>query len=282
MAIQKLSSYDPIQSLTQSLTTGLSGGLQALAQHKTNQLKQRNLASALERLGLPQELSNISPQLQQAILPQVTKQALAPKTSGAQTGTQKEINKSTARFVDKFKEKASVADQIVKNSQEMLNLLRSGNVATGAGGLLPSFLQNEESQRFDALANEVAALKAKQTGGNPTNFKIKLMQLTKPNLLQKPGAQEKLLQKLLSEELETTRENQVLDDLLQEYEGNVPYNIESLIKKRARQLEASETEQENNDFSANDFQHPEQWQPGSQIEWEGKEYVQKNNKWVKV
>ena len=47
MAIQKLSSYDPIQSLTQSLTTGLSGGLQALAQHKTNQLQQRNLASAL-------------------------------------------------------------------------------------------------------------------------------------------------------------------------------------------------------------------------------------------
>lgn len=89
------------------------------------------------------------------------------------------------------------ADQMEAIATEMLSLLETGNVLEGwKGGVTPIYLQNDETQQFEALSNELASLLASRSGV-ATNFKIKLAQSMKPNLRQSTNTQKKLAEKIL-------------------------------------------------------------------------------------
>ena len=97
------------------------------------------------------------------------------------------------------------ADQLESIANQMHDLLKTGKVSSGfKGRLLPTQLQSDETQQFEALSNELASIIAGRSGV-ATNFKIKLAQAMKPNIAQNPGTQLALTKKLLESASELRR-----------------------------------------------------------------------------
>jgi hypothetical protein len=96
------------------------------------------------------------------------------------------------KVIEQANKAIDTADQIESIVDEMDQLLQmkdeEGNYQVASESLWPEYFQNETTQRFITLGNELAALEATR-GGTASVFKIKLTQQMKPNPKQKRGAQ---------------------------------------------------------------------------------------------
>lgn len=105
------------------------------------------------------------------------------------TVRQESIEKANKPFNEMLSKEVPLAEKKKTISEEMLNLWRTGKVASGYTGLLPKIAQNQETQRFIELGQDLATILASQGAGAATNFKIKLAIDRKANPQQTPEAQ---------------------------------------------------------------------------------------------
>lgn len=175
---------------------------------------------------------------------EIEKQKLSEKE---RTKRQESINKANAPYLAQIDKAVALGDEMESIASEMKALLDTGNVSSGVKGTLPTIVQSSESQRFQALANELAALLAAQGTGVATNFKIKLAQERKPNLTQKRDTQYALIKDIFDKSNKLKSIEQARNEIISENGGEQPANIKSLIQKRI----ASQKKSQQSDFAAN-------------------------------
>lgn len=152
---------------------------------------------------------------------------------------QTHIESQNEPYLKEIRESKPIAQQTQNLAKEMLTLLDTGKVKSGLKGYVPEALQNPESQQFIAKANTLAGLIAASGKGVPTNFKIKLAQISKPNITQSSATQRKLLNDLIKDTQKILLKDEARQAIIDENDGVQPKNIESLIKKRVHQLSKS-------------------------------------------
>jgi len=229
---------EPSRSAYTSALAQLLGNEQnstTMQQNNLNPNVQQGALSAL--LGSPNlnqqqatNLVNLSFQKQQRDLQQ---KQLEQKEVRQQ---QQAVEKKNLPYLTELRENVDWANRVKNIADEMMQLLESGKVSSGLKGYLPGVLQSSESQRFEALANELASLKASELRGPVTSFKLKLAQLMKPHLLQKIGTQKSLLQNILKNVDEVLLSERAREEILNEHGGKEPNNFESLIKRKIHAL----------------------------------------------
>lgn len=147
-------------------------------------------------------------------------------------------NATNKKFLDTLGESAPGAERMYELLNELDTLDQTGKVATGfKGKYVPLWAQNPETQRYAAIANELATLVSDNARGRPSAFRLKVVQASKPNieqdLLTRGGIKEsirKQVQRILDK-------RDIVDDILKENGGYQPANINALVDQRYKDIE---------------------------------------------
>lgn len=163
---------------------------------------QQGPLAAINALGEQQVQAPIAPQPQQVKEAPIPK--MAPQRKARDLGEAFRIAEETT---PKAKKETKANDQATKraealkdNADEMILTLdqlealnETKKVASGFKGRLPTEWQNDETQQFDSIANELAGMYAR-VGGQASAYRIKFSQSMKPNLAQTYETRKKLIQ----------------------------------------------------------------------------------------
>lgn len=155
----------------------------------------------------------------------------------------------------------------------------------GISGYLPDIAQRDKDVRkYIADSNQLVTLLAGSRKGQPTNFKIKLEALSKPQLNQPVETQEAILNDLLSSSKEVFNTQKQIAKLKEENGGKYPRDLETKLAElqnvqtsaqpeETKQLAVGETVEELPDASA---------YPNAEIEGpDGEILVSDGKKWNK-
>lgn len=232
--------------ITQSLGTGLSGGLESLANMKMQQLQQRQLAGGLQALmpGITPEQAQQLSGLPEPILREITKAQVG--TSGnkqllqqekANLQQQKAFTQRNKGFNTRLDKRIEDDARLVDLAQQMRELANSGKVNFGfIGSTVPLKFQNSETQQFVAKSNEVADVLTTRKGGLASKYRLGTRQLSKPNIEYTLDANLKLLDDVMEHAAATEEENKIRQDIYDEYEGAEPPNLEKLVSDRIEEI----------------------------------------------
>lgn len=202
-------------------------------------------ATKLASLGLQKQQTEEASKLRREQFEEKKKQFEIEKQTKAQEKLeerklkrQAQIEKHNAPYIKAHNEDVSIAKRIQSLGSRMEELLNTGKVYSGLKGQTLGRLtatQNDETQEFETLANELATIMASKSGV-ATNFKIKLAQQSKPNVQQTSIAQRKILNNVLRQANTVLKEDQALNAILDENKGIMPINLKSLVTKKAKSL----------------------------------------------
>jgi hypothetical protein len=192
-------------------------------------------------------------------------------------------NKPIIDTINKYRDSTEKAAELIKS---MKADLASGNVASGWSGTLqtnlPS-LQNETTAKYAANATELPTL-LDNLPGLGSDYKRKLQQASKAYINQPKGTQEALLDQADNFVNKKLLKLKALDNVLEKYGENQPPNIENEIKREMHRLEKSNKKasefQEGDDFTQDDYDHPENLPDGFAVEWDGIPQQVVNGEWV--
>jgi hypothetical protein len=188
---------------------------------------------------------------------------------------------------------AEEAYQIVNELEEEgggVNPLAEGaiqGIKTGSlGGIDLGSLVGEKAERLRSLYSQLVTEKTALLKGQPSNFKVKLLQETKPSLTQSPQAQKALLESVMREAQSLRAPQQEALKILDQHEGRLPRNfnqlIDPLIKQRHNEIyQRSEGQQVTDKSILKELGAPSRIKEGKGIEDEetGIVYFVKNGKW---
>ncbi len=189
---------DQIPEILEQLKGADQGTQDALAQ-LMNQQQRGQLGRAQLGIQQPKPEAKTAPEQtpQQVAQPSTPLVAPHPAARFGSLGQESKANKLPAKAQDRAYVAIETADQMESIANEMQELLDTGEVDSGVSGkFYPNVLQNEATQQFETLSNELALILASRSGV-ATNFKIKLAQSMKPNLAQKPETQKALVKRIL-------------------------------------------------------------------------------------
>ena len=169
----------------------------------------------------------------------LARQAREERLNRAQVVKEEKIADKAKPYITKLATAAPLATKMKTLSNDMLDLINTGKVATGISGTaaekFPQFSSNE-TQQFIAKSNELAGLLAASGKGVPTNFKIKLAQISKPIINQSKATQTKLIKDIIKEVEPILLEERASKEIIDEHNGKIPDNFENLVKKRTHKL----------------------------------------------
>ena len=179
-----------------------------------------NLALKLEQMKQKQGAASINGQ-----------PVMNDKERALQERKQRRIDISNKPFLTKLDTALESAERIKELTNEMQQLLNTGNVTSGFyGRYAPIQFLNDESQAFDAKSKELAALLG-STKGTASNFKIQLAQDYKPNLGQSTSTQQKLLTDALKLADRIIKTGDIRDSVIEDNNGVQPENLSGKVLK---------------------------------------------------
>ena len=280
--------------------TGIGQGINQLTQQKLAEMSQHKRATALQRLGVPSNLSSLVSQypdelqykfLDQMGFPGMLGEGTAPLgVPGGGSSKFREnlalkqqghINKSLENYFKMNETTEPVSQEIYDITQRALELLNSGKVASGliGGKYNPrshTALQNAETQEFLKQINRLVVLQGSK--GIPSRARLLLEQASKPVLEHKTEVQRNILDQLQTFAKRSLAEAGAIKEIQGKYGYNLPQNARELIKHRKEQL-----------FKLNDLR------VGGQIDLntpapegtviqddKGKKYERIQNQWVRI
>lgn len=263
-----------------SLGTGLSQSLEGLVSGKLSQLEQRNQAEGIRAL-MPQftpeqaqAFVQQAPEIQKQLLsiPQQESYAQAlnqiiggeasPLPSGARLnekqftqlaklGLQKQQLEATQQeklepFLKGQAEDYTNAKKLYSKAKSMLeNIKKNRRKFPGvlSGNIIPEkFRTDPDIRKYVADANTLVTLLAGSRKGQPTNFKVKLEQMSKPNLGQPIESQIALLEDIIKDSESVFKTQKKLSDIKQEHGGKYPRDLRQRLIEG--ELEAPESSQQ--------------------------------------
>lgn len=199
----------------------------------------------------------------------------ALKQEAANLKKQEAIQKRNEPFLKEIRESKPIAQKTFDLATQMKQLLDTGKVRSGLGGYIPNAIQNPETQQFIAKSNELAGLIASSGKGVPTNFKIKLAQISKPEVTQSEATKRALLDGLVKDAQKILLKDEARQQIIDEHNGKEPENIESLVKRRVHKLKK---EQE----ASLDLPDVSEYSEDAVIRVDGKTYERSGNEWKLV
>jgi hypothetical protein len=102
---------------------------------------------------------------------------------------QENLAKHYRKFIEGAQQESKSAQLVRQLAEQAKELFDTGKVSSGIlGNFTPSVLQNQETQMFAGLINELITKKAQLGKGTPSKARLMLEQSSKPSLWQKPGA----------------------------------------------------------------------------------------------
>lgn len=162
----------------------------------------------------------------------------SPASSAINDRKQAQINSANKTYNTAFEKRRTNAEREKELVDEALNLLESGDVASGLWGLLPETLQNDTTQQFDSAVNELATILAERGGGPGSKYRTQLAQQIKASSTKGKKAQRALLERVRSQANKVGLEEDIRNQLIEENKGNQPNNFSDLVSKRLKQLSA--------------------------------------------
>lgn len=168
-------------------------------------------------------------------------QAIGRGSKAAAAGNDKkqaQINSANKTYNTAFEKRRTNAEREKELVDEALNLLDTGDVASGVWGLLPETLQNDTTQQFDSAVNELATILAERGGGPGSKYRTQLAQQIKASSTKGKKAQKALLERVRGQANKVGLEEDIRNQLIEENQGNQPNNFSDLVAKRLKQLSA--------------------------------------------
>jgi hypothetical protein len=269
-----------------SFGTGLGSGIAYLAEQKLNQITKgheiKQAAQFWKGLGLPDQqamqFASAPKEVQKSLLDrlegvnvggqvgqsQVTGQT-APQPGGVTIGANpaerrhketlqqqriQHIEKMNAPIIKATEEAAVPANQLVKLSNQGLELLKTGKAITGAAGrITPEFLQSDEGQQLVSVLKQIVLIKSQLGKGVPSRLRLALEEGAKAQIWQQP----KVIEKLLSENIKDPEVQKAIagDEALQKIllEGSQPENLKSALAKSTHEILKQKTKPQTNEFT---------------------------------
>jgi hypothetical protein len=202
-----------------SLSTGITDLLNNLSSQKQ---RERGLEAIMPGLGQAAPLSD-----------QLIGSALKGKSKGLETAPFSEYGKQ----FDKLRESGSAARQLTETARELLGDLPQAR--TGAlAGYIPASLQSDAGQRFTRNLNKLVLLSAQSGKGLPSQMRLKLEQLAKPQMNYSKTAIENILKDIISdpESQKFIARSQALEELENQWQGNIPKNYTAILNERTNSI----------------------------------------------
>lgn len=141
---------------------------------------------------------------------------------------QKRIKSENAPFTKRLEKEVPIATTMLSKVNEMLQMEQKNetpnNKLTKAIGTYSPGVLNPWNA-YDALSNEIAALKSQATG-KPSVFMTQLMKTTKPNLSMDKKDRVNFLQKLKESAEAILGVEEASRDIVEENNGNQPINLQ--------------------------------------------------------
>jgi len=195
-----------------------------------------------------QELSQQIQQAQQQIgavkkqKPSLAQSLAAPASASSNLtpAQQLSVDKSNKSFLDKMTQYVTSAKKRGDLAREALELVRAGNVTSGATGLIPEKLLtafNESDARFVTLVGELANEKALELRGPVGKAKIEAAQRTKAGLNLPRKAQEEILKREIKSANEAQSLEMAYEQIMEENNNIQPRDLETKVRKRAKEIE---------------------------------------------
>jgi hypothetical protein len=255
-----LPTMTPGRSLGQAFGTGLGEGIRSLTQTKLAEMAQHKRATALNKLGLGQELSGLVSQFPDELQYKVLENLGFPGMFGQGTppfgvqpqqrlmGSPKQIekqqeyiNKSLANYFKTNEAAESAGEEVYESVQKALDLVNSGKVASGVFGenYDPrnfTALQNDATQQFVKEINKLIVQNTALGKGLPSKFRLALESAAKPQLQHSTATQKELLSQLVRRAQKAIFEGQAIKELQGKYGYHLPQNFKELVKSRKEEL----------------------------------------------
>ena len=208
-----------------------------------------------------------------------------PITESEKERRQYHIETLNQQQLKPFNAMITAADNLKSITDEMENLLATGNVKTG---LLYSrapidtlaTIANRETQRFAQLSQALVNEKQVVLKGNPTSFRVSVLQESNPNL----GLEINNLKDSVKDEAKTADRilglQKIKREIIKENGGKEPANLLDKIMERAQKMKGADEIYRVGQVveklpNAADY-------PGMEGEYNGQKIRSVNGKWVKV
>lgn len=241
-------------NLGNAFGTGLGTGLQSLAENKLKQAQQSQWSNVVNQIlgGSSQQEGSQSLQVppglnEKTVLPLAQlafkKQSEDRKASEFEHKQDVATQEKLEPFLRGQSEDYNNAKKIYTKAKSMLGILKKNKEKwPTVTGYLPEVLQRDpEVRKYIADANNLVTLLSGSRKGIPTNFKIKLEQLSKPSLTQPYETQVGLLEDLLKDADRVFLTQKKISDLKKQHGGKLPRDVRQQLIEEG--LESSEEEE---------------------------------------
>lgn len=195
---------------------------------------------------------------------------------------QMQIEKSNKGFLDKMNEFVSSARKRKDLATQALKLVQENKVTSGLKGILPERLLTSisgDDANFVTLVGQLANEKALELRGPVGKAKIEAAQRTKASLNQPKEAQEDILKREIKEANKAEAFQTAYEEILAENNDRQPANFEQKIRARAAKIERELNK--NVDRNA-DLPEAREYENGSVIEVDKKQYRNNSGNWVEL
>jgi hypothetical protein len=160
---------------------------------------------------------------------------------------------------------SKLAQKMLTNLQEHKKEWPGALVGNLPGPAQSLLVRNKHVREYVANANELVTLLAGTRKGVPTNFKIKLEQLSKADLGMPIGTQEEILKNIIAKKDEASDRQRFINS--QKKNGEYPHDLPQMVA----QFDLAQDEP---------LSHPQFYKDGTVIEEDdGKQYILKNGAW---
>lgn len=165
----------------------------------------------------------------------------------ARTVKQTSINNQNKPFNAMLDKAQANAEESIDAADHIINLVKTGKVASGFGGKWPLWMQNVETQDF-AKYSDILAQQISGQSGVSGAFKIKFAKGQKPNLEDSTQTQLNSAYQVKEKAQKALRKIAIRDELIAENGNEQPANLASLVNKRIKELDKGGIDE--NAFSA--------------------------------
>lgn len=155
---------------------------------------------------------------------------------------QTSINNQNKAFNTMLDKAQANAEESIDAADHIINLVKTGQVASGFGGKWPLWTQNTETQDF-AKYSDILAQQISGQSGVSGAFKIKFAKGQKPNLEDSTQTQLNSAYQVKEKAQKVLRKIAIRDELIAENGNEQPANLASLVNKRIKELEKSDNGQ---------------------------------------
>jgi hypothetical protein len=201
----------------QKIAAGEEPSLEGLSPEQAYRATQ--LSQQAQQRRETQELRRTTQQIQQA-----------EKERAHKEKVQNRIVAGNKSYINRLSKGKPLGDELMRIADRLEDLENTGKLTTGFYASLPTALQNKETNQYDALSDELAALLATNQG-TASNFKIKFAKGYKPNLAQKPEARRALIRDVKEKAHKLNLYSDLKDYLIAKNDGEEPKGLETEVNQ---------------------------------------------------